>query len=60
MTEIVDRINLQGRFRLYFDFLEMRYYFCTQWNNNQHMQKRTVTEEEADILQRILMGGFIK
>lgn len=62
----MDRERMQGRFYLEYDYLTMRWIFGTRWGRDQifgvepNRSTRTVTEQEAAILKRILTGGFIK
>lgn len=53
----MELINMQGRFALWFDYNANTYYFSTLMENSKY--KRTVTKDEAETLQRILMCGYI-
>jgi len=53
------KIDLQGRFRLWFDYELGHFLFASRWGNG-HSQKRTLTEDQTEVLKNILMGGHIK
>ena len=53
-----DKQEMQGRFKIYFDFDYNTWWFITEWNGNK--QNRTITEDQKDILKDIMMGGHIQ
>lgn len=55
----MEKSDMYGRFRLYFDYDMNTWMFFTYWNDC-HTQSRTVTEEQAEIIKDILMGGHVK
>lgn len=55
----MEKNEMYGRFRLYFDYDMNTWMFFTYWNDC-HKQSRTVTEEQAEIIKDILMGGHVK
>lgn len=54
------KLDIQARVRIYYDFDTKSFIFVSSWNNGQHSIKRTYTEEQAEVIKDMLMGGHIQ
>lgn len=55
----MEKSDMYGWFKLYFDYDMNTWMFFTYWNDC-HKQSRAVTEEQAEIIKDILMGGHVE
>jgi hypothetical protein len=53
-------LDIQARVRVYYDRDLDRYIFVSAWNNGQHTINRTVTEEQAEVIEDMIMGAHIQ
>jgi hypothetical protein len=52
--------DFQARVRLYFDYDRDTYIFVSSWNNGQHSIRKTVSEDQANIVKDMIMGSYIQ
>jgi hypothetical protein len=56
----MENLDIQARVRCYYDYDLMSFIFVSSWNNGQHNIKRTVTEEQANIIKDMIKGAHIQ